>query len=58
MIGDDTRDDIGGAQAVGIRGILVKTGKYSAGDEKNFGICPHFVANDFAAAVEYIQSLL
>jgi HAD superfamily hydrolase (TIGR01458 family) len=28
MIGDDIRQDIGGAQAAGIRGVLVKTGKY------------------------------
>lgn len=28
MIGDDIDADIGGAQAVGMRGVLVKTGKY------------------------------
>ncbi|HRH77149.1 MAG TPA: TIGR01458 family HAD-type hydrolase [Cellvibrionaceae bacterium] len=28
MIGDDIDSDIGGAQAVGMRGVLVKTGKY------------------------------
>ena len=28
MIGDDCRDDVGGAQNAGMRGILVKTGKY------------------------------
>nr|XP_045218908.1 haloacid dehalogenase-like hydrolase domain-containing protein 2 [Macaca fascicularis] len=28
MIGDDCRDDVGGAQDVGMLGILVKTGKY------------------------------
>lgn len=28
MIGDDIESDIGGAQAVGIRGVLVRTGKY------------------------------
>jgi HAD superfamily hydrolase (TIGR01458 family) len=28
MIGDDIETDIGGAQAFGIRGVLVKTGKY------------------------------
>ena len=28
MIGDDIFTDIGGAQASGIRGILVKTGKF------------------------------
>ena len=28
MIGDDIDSDIGGAQAAGMKGILVKTGKY------------------------------
>uniref|UniRef100_A0A8C3UK88 Haloacid dehalogenase-like hydrolase domain-containing protein 2 n=1 Tax=Catharus ustulatus TaxID=91951 RepID=A0A8C3UK88_CATUS len=28
MIGDDCRDDVGGAQQAGMRGILVRTGKY------------------------------
>ena len=28
MIRDDCRDDVGGAQNAGMRGILVKTGKY------------------------------
>ncbi|HEY9737625.1 MAG TPA: TIGR01458 family HAD-type hydrolase [Trichocoleus sp.] len=28
MVGDDIDDDIGGAQALGIQGVLVKTGKY------------------------------
>uniref|UniRef100_A0A8B9NX47 Haloacid dehalogenase-like hydrolase domain-containing protein 2 n=2 Tax=Apteryx owenii TaxID=8824 RepID=A0A8B9NX47_APTOW len=28
MIGDDCRDDVGGAQNAGMRGILVRTGKY------------------------------
>ena len=28
MIGDDCRDDVGGAQNAGMRGILVKTGTY------------------------------
>jgi ribonucleotide monophosphatase NagD (HAD superfamily) len=28
MIGDDIDSDVGGAQALGMAGILVKTGKY------------------------------
>jgi len=28
MIGDDINSDIGGAQKAGLKGILVKTGKY------------------------------
>lgn len=32
MVGDDVRVDVGGAQAAGIRGILVKTGKFQPRD--------------------------
>ena len=28
MIGDDIINDVGGAQSAGIKGVLVKTGKY------------------------------
>jgi HAD superfamily hydrolase (TIGR01458 family) len=32
MVGDDVVNDVLGAQAVGIAGVLVRTGKYSADD--------------------------
>ena len=32
MIGDDVRGDVGGAQAAGLRGILVRTGKFRESD--------------------------
>jgi len=32
MIGDDIRGDVGGAQSVGISGLLVRTGKFQASD--------------------------
>ncbi|MCR6666115.1 MAG: TIGR01458 family HAD-type hydrolase [Methyloversatilis sp.] len=48
MIGDDLRDDIGGAQAAGIAGVLVRTGKYSAADEHNPDIRPAAIEDDFA----------
>ena len=31
MVGDDPELDVGGAQAAGLRGILVKTGRYRPG---------------------------
>jgi HAD superfamily hydrolase (TIGR01458 family) len=49
MIGDDLRDDIGGAQAAGIAGVLVRTGKYSAADEHNPDIRPAAIEDDFAS---------
>ena len=33
MIGDDWKDDVGGAHAAVLHGILVRTGKYQPGDE-------------------------
>lgn len=32
MVGDDIRSDVGGAQDAGLRGVLVRTGKFSATD--------------------------
>ncbi|KAG9353840.1 hypothetical protein JZ751_011964 [Albula glossodonta] len=54
MIGDDVRDDVGGAQNTGLRGILVKTGKYRAGDEDKISPSPHVTCDSFPKAVDYI----
>lgn len=58
MIGDDARDDIGGAQAIGIKGILVKTGKYKEGDEKLIDPHPAYTVDDFPKAVDVILNNL
>ena len=47
MIGDDIRSDIDGAQQLGIRGLLVKTGKFRAADLKG-QIQPAAVLESFA----------
>ncbi|XP_047487427.1 haloacid dehalogenase-like hydrolase domain-containing protein 2 [Penaeus chinensis] len=54
MIGDDARDDVCGAMQTGLNGILVKTGKYRAGDEDLVDPKPTFVADDFAHAINYV----
>lgn len=51
LIGDDLADDIGGAQAAGIPGILVRTGKFRASDEGHAHIRPALIVDDFPAAV-------
>uniref|UniRef100_A0A0G4FYV7 Uncharacterized protein n=1 Tax=Chromera velia CCMP2878 TaxID=1169474 RepID=A0A0G4FYV7_9ALVE len=38
MIGDDARDDVKGAIAAGLNGLLVRTGKYREGEEKRAGL--------------------
>ncbi|CAB3982818.1 haloacid dehalogenase-like hydrolase domain-containing 2 isoform X1 [Paramuricea clavata] len=57
MIGDDAKDDIGGAQNIGIRGILVRTGKYRTGDEDRINPHPLHTGKNFSEAVDYIQRL-
>jgi HAD superfamily hydrolase (TIGR01458 family) len=54
MIGDDVEADVGGAQAAGIAGVLVRTGKYRAGDEDTIDPPPAAVADDLAGAVDWI----
>lgn len=48
------RDDVAGAQAAGIRGILVQTGKYRVGDENTITPGPTKVCASFVQAVESI----
>jgi ribonucleotide monophosphatase NagD (HAD superfamily) len=48
MIGDDIKTDVGGAQAAGLNGVLVKTGKYREGDLA-LGIEPDLVIDSLAA---------
>lgn len=50
----DVKDDIAGSQAVGIRGILVQTGKYRPGDEHTISPSPWKVVPSFVEAVEAI----
>lgn len=54
MVGDDVEADVAGAQAAGIPGVLVRTGKYRAGDEAAVDPPPAAVADDLAGAVEWI----
>lgn len=50
----DARDDVGGAQAINIKGILVKTGKYTPGDESLITPLPMATVENFSAAVDLI----
>ncbi|KAL8204252.1 UNVERIFIED_CONTAM: Haloacid dehalogenase-like hydrolase domain-containing protein 2 [Gekko kuhli] len=54
MIGDDCRDDVGGAQNAGMLGILVKTGKYRPGDEGKINPPPYLTCESFPQAVDHI----
>ncbi len=52
MVGDDIRADIGGAQAAGLRGAIVKTGKFRPEDLEQ-GVRPDAVWNSVADLPEW-----
>lgn len=54
MVGDDIVTDIGGARACGMKGILVKTGKYREETVRASGIEPDLVIDSFADLADYI----
>jgi len=54
MIGDAYYDDVGSAMELGMRGILVKTGKYREGDENKLEHPVTQVCQNFANAAQWI----
>lgn len=54
MIGDDIVSDVGGAQSMGMRGFLVKTGKYKPSDETDRGVTADEVFENLLQAVNHI----
>ncbi len=56
MVGDDIVNDILGAQAAGLTGILVRTGKYRAGDEARDDGRPDHVLESFADVPSFLGS--
>ena len=56
MVGDDALADVDGALSAGLQGILVRTGKYRAGDEDKIGHAGAYAATDIVEAAELILS--
>ncbi len=54
MVGDDIYNDVGGAQSAGIRGILVKTGKYREDFATRSGVTPDLIVGSIADVVAAI----
>jgi ribonucleotide monophosphatase NagD (HAD superfamily) len=48
MVGDDIDSDVGGGQAAGLHGILVRTGKYRQDYVEASGIRPDMILDSFA----------
>ncbi|PIO56913.1 hypothetical protein TELCIR_14907 [Teladorsagia circumcincta] len=55
MIGDDAKDDVLGAIKSGMKGILVRTGKYRTGDEQQIPSERRNCVESFAEAVDLIE---
>jgi HAD superfamily hydrolase (TIGR01458 family) len=53
MIGDDIEVDVGGAQRAGLKGILVRTGKFQEADLQS-GIEPDEVIDSITDLVDYV----
>lgn len=49
MVGDDLQADIAGAQALGIQGIMVRTGKFRAAELESSDVKPDLVVDSIAA---------
>ncbi|ESO97211.1 hypothetical protein LOTGIDRAFT_226773 [Lottia gigantea] len=58
MIGDDVVNDVGGAQSCGMRGVLVRTGKYRFQDENHPEVKPDGIVDNLAQAVDMILKAL
>ncbi|RHX91334.1 TIGR01458 family HAD-type hydrolase [Leptospira yasudae] len=56
LIGDDLDSDVGGAQACGIGGILVQTGKYRNGILQNSNIRPDGVWENIGSLIPFFQN--
>ncbi|XP_055376347.1 haloacid dehalogenase-like hydrolase domain-containing protein 2 [Condylostylus longicornis] len=54
MIGDDANDDVAGAMNIGMKAILVKTGKYLPDAE--IPVQPTALLDNFASAVKWIEN--
>ena len=56
IIGDDILTDVGGAQKMGMSGILVKTGKYREEMAKSLEVKPDLVLDSIARLPEHLKA--
>jgi len=54
MIGDDILGDVKGSQNAGLRGVLVRTGKFRPSDENHCTVTPDAIVDNLAQAVDLI----
>ncbi len=54
MIGDDLESDVGGGQAAGMRGVLVRTGKHRDGEAARSGVRPDATLDSLARLADLL----
>jgi HAD superfamily hydrolase (TIGR01458 family) len=57
MVGDDIGSDVRGAQAIGVTGVLVRTGKFRRSDLDTDGPAPDHVIDDIGHLPDLLTSL-
>jgi ribonucleotide monophosphatase NagD (HAD superfamily) len=57
MVGDDIGSDVRGAQAIGITGVLVRTGKFRPSDLDGEGQAPDHLIDDISHLPELLGHL-
>jgi HAD superfamily hydrolase (TIGR01458 family) len=57
MVGDDVEADVGGAQALGLHGVLVRTGKYRDEWLQRSGVRPDAVLDSVADLPSFLESV-
>ena len=57
MIGDDLESDVVGAHGVGMRTVLVRTGKFRPDDVEHAGVRPDAIVNSVANLPEWLEKL-
>ena len=55
MVGDDLEGDVGGAQAMGMRTVLVRTGKFRPDDLEHTSISPDGIVSSIAQLADWLE---
>jgi ribonucleotide monophosphatase NagD (HAD superfamily) len=55
MVGDDLEVDVGGAQAAGLRGVLVRTGKFRPDEVEASRAVPDGIVSSIAQLPDWLE---
>ena len=57
VVGDSVENDVAGAQAAGLAGVLVRTGVFQEGEAERLGIRPVAVLDSLAHIPEWLDGI-